>query len=130
MIIATLDSNNFSGNIPRKKPRPKPTAVRVANAKITNTSLTGFDTVNARDGGSVDHVGSAQGLYPSASQSDWRLIIVVSYVFTDGKYNGSTISAFWDETLLFGSERCRWSAEVGFSDSPEAMFKQGLIRYW
>ncbi|PON38509.1 hypothetical protein TorRG33x02_344850 [Trema orientale] len=55
--------------------------------------------------------------------------MVFKYVFKHGKYNGSTKSAFWDETLRFGSERCRWSVEVGFSGSPEAMFKQGLTLF-
>ncbi|PON36251.1 LOW QUALITY PROTEIN: Disease resistance response protein [Trema orientale] len=99
MIITTLDSNNFSGSKPWKKPGPKPTAVRVANAKTTNTSFMN-GVHRERDEGSVDHVGSAQGLYASAF--DWGLIMVFMYVFKHEKYNGSTISAFWDETCFWG----------------------------
>lgn len=37
-------------------------------------------------------VGRAQGLYGSAAQSDFGLIMVLNYGFIDGIYNGSSIS--------------------------------------
>ncbi|PIA25256.1 hypothetical protein AQUCO_12000003v1 [Aquilegia coerulea] len=37
-------------------------------------------------------LGRAQGLYSTASQTDVSLLTVMNFVFTTGKYNGSTIS--------------------------------------
>lgn len=37
-------------------------------------------------------VGRARGLYGSAGQTDFGLIMALSYVFTDGMYNGSSFS--------------------------------------
>ena len=37
-------------------------------------------------------VGRAQGIYASASLSEAGLLMVLNYAFTEGKYNGSTIS--------------------------------------
>ncbi|EXB53638.1 hypothetical protein L484_001307 [Morus notabilis] len=34
----------------------------------------------------------AQGMYSSASQSELGFMMVLNYVFTEGKYNGSTLS--------------------------------------
>ncbi|KAL1815248.1 hypothetical protein ACET3Z_017822 [Daucus carota] len=76
-----------------------PTAVRVASAAITNTSSTGFGAVVMIDDpltvgpepGSKQ-VGRAQGIYASASLSEAGLLMVLNYAFTEGKYNGSTIS--------------------------------------
>ncbi|WOH00135.1 hypothetical protein DCAR_0519493 [Daucus carota subsp. sativus] len=77
-----------------------PTAVRVASAAITNTSSTGFGAVVMIDDpltvgpepGSKQ-VGRAQGIYASASLSEaGTLLMVLNYAFTEGKYNGSTLS--------------------------------------
>ncbi|KAK3446850.1 dirigent protein 22 [Eucalyptus grandis] len=76
-----------------------PTAVRVAEAKMTNKSATGFGLVVMIDDPLTEGpelsskvVGRAQGLYSSASQNDLGLLMVQNYVFTEGKYNGSTLS--------------------------------------
>ncbi|MQL41563.1 hypothetical protein EI012_27025, partial [Escherichia coli] len=37
-------------------------------------------------------VGKAQGLYASAAQDELGLLMVMNLVFTEGKYNGSTLS--------------------------------------
>ena len=37
-------------------------------------------------------VGKAQGTYTSASQSEFGLLMVLNFVFTEGKYNGSSLS--------------------------------------
>ncbi|PON36252.1 Disease resistance response protein [Trema orientale] len=78
---------------------PKPTAVVVATAKSTNSSSTGFGIVAVLDdlltGGpepTSKPVGRAQGITSSASHSEIGLLMVLNYVFTEGKYNGSTLS--------------------------------------
>lgn len=76
-----------------------PTAVRVASAAMTNTSSTLFGAVVMMDDpltvgpeSSSKQVGRAQGIYASASLSELGLLMVLNYAFTEGKYNGSTLS--------------------------------------
>ncbi|KAD3337345.1 hypothetical protein E3N88_32865 [Mikania micrantha] len=76
-----------------------PTAVRVAEATMTNTSRTGFgatvmidDPLTVGPERSSKIVGRAQGIYASACLSDTRLLMALNYVFLEGKYNGSTLS--------------------------------------
>ncbi|KAH1083831.1 hypothetical protein J1N35_023592 [Gossypium stocksii] len=45
-------------------------------------------------------VGRAQGIYAFASQSDFGLLIVVNFVFSDGIYNGSAISVLARNAVL------------------------------
>lgn len=78
---------------------PNPTAVQVAAAQTSNTSSTGFGVVVVIDDPLTEGpepnskaVGRAQGIYASASQSDMGLLMVLNYVFTEGKFNGSTLS--------------------------------------
>ncbi|PON56297.1 Disease resistance response protein, partial [Trema orientale] len=78
---------------------PKPNSVLVATADSTNTSSTGFGFVVVMDelltvgqDPNSKPVGRAQGIYSSASQSSLELLMVFNYVFTEGKYNGSTLS--------------------------------------
>ena len=75
------------------------TAVRVAEAPVTKTSPTAFGAVNVMDDPltlkpelSSERVGSAQGIYAAASQSEVGLLMDLNFVFTTGKFNGSTIS--------------------------------------
>ncbi|KAJ1433004.1 Dirigent protein [Sesbania bispinosa] len=77
----------------------KPTAVKVAEAQMTNTSSTLFGLVTMADdpltvGPEPDSklVGKAQGIYGSAGQHELGLLMVMNLAFTDGKYNGSTLS--------------------------------------
>ncbi|KAG2686871.1 hypothetical protein I3760_09G026900 [Carya illinoinensis] len=72
-----------------------PTAVRVAEALMTNRSSTGFgavvmidDPLTVRPEPNSRIVGRAQGLYASASQTD------------RGKYNGSTLSVLGRNTVF------------------------------
>ncbi|CAJ1948610.1 unnamed protein product [Sphenostylis stenocarpa] len=37
-------------------------------------------------------VGSAEGLYSSASQKEFALLVILNFALTEGKYNGSTIT--------------------------------------
>ncbi|KAK7336679.1 hypothetical protein VNO77_17225 [Canavalia gladiata] len=77
----------------------KPTVVRVAEAHVTNTSSTLFGlvamiddplTVGPEPGSKL--VGKAQGIYGSAGQDETSLVMVMNFAFTEGKYNGSTLS--------------------------------------
>ncbi|KAL8136219.1 hypothetical protein AgCh_010712 [Apium graveolens] len=76
-----------------------PTAVRVASAAITNTSSTYFGAIVMMDDPltegpepSSKQVGRAQGIYASASLSEVAFLMVLNYAFTEGEYNGSTLS--------------------------------------
>lgn len=76
-----------------------PTAVRVAEAPTTNTSATLFgaiviidDPLTLGPDPKSPRLGSAQGFYSTVSQSDVVLLMVQNYVFTAGKFNGSTLS--------------------------------------
>ncbi|KAM1431946.1 hypothetical protein FF1_014144 [Malus domestica] len=84
-----------------------PTAVKVADAPTTNTSMTGFGTVFMMDDpltispeSSSKLVGKAQGIYASASQSELGLLMALNFVFVEGKYNGSTLSVLGRNTVF------------------------------
>ncbi|MCD7460920.1 hypothetical protein HAX54_044772 [Datura stramonium] len=76
-----------------------PSAVRVAQAAGTNSSGTLFgalmmidDPLTVGPDPTSKIVGRARGLYGSAGQTDVGLIMVISYGFTDGIYQGSSFS--------------------------------------
>ncbi|XVF75965.1 hypothetical protein PTKIN_Ptkin13bG0229600 [Pterospermum kingtungense] len=46
-------------------------------------------------------VGRAQGIYAFASQSDFSFLMVLNFVFTEGKYNGSTLSVLGSDHIPF-----------------------------
>ncbi|CAJ1907442.1 unnamed protein product [Sphenostylis stenocarpa] len=86
---------------------PKPTAVRVVEPRSTNTSSTLFGlmamiddplTVNPEPGSKL--VGRAQGIYGSAGQEEMGLLMIMNLVFTEGKYNGSTLSLLGRNAVL------------------------------
>lgn len=84
-----------------------PTAVRVAGTNITNNPLTDFGAVVVMDDPltvgpewSSKLIGRAQGIYASASQTEIGFLMVLNYVFFEGKYNGSTISILGRNTIL------------------------------
>ncbi|XP_010024241.2 dirigent protein 22 [Eucalyptus grandis] len=86
-----------------------PTAVRVAEAKMTNTSTTAFGAVVMIDDPLTEGpelsskiVGRAQGLYAYASLSEIGLLMVQNYFFTEGKYNGSTLSVLGRNAVFSG----------------------------
>ena len=83
------------------------TNVKVAEAKTTNSSATGFGLVAVADDPltvgpepTSKTVGKAQGIFALASQSDLGLLMVLNYVFTEGKYNGSTLSILGRNAIL------------------------------
>ncbi|KAJ9559198.1 hypothetical protein OSB04_013812 [Centaurea solstitialis] len=76
-----------------------PTAFKVAEATVTNTSNSLFGIVVMIDDPltmgperTSKIVGRAQGLYASADIDEFGLLMVLNYVFVEGKYNGSTLS--------------------------------------
>ncbi|KAJ4705527.1 Dirigent protein [Melia azedarach] len=84
-----------------------PTAVRVAQANMTNTSPTLFgvvvmidDPLTVAPEPSSKLVGRAQGIYASASQNETGLLMVMNFVFMEGKYNGSTLSVLGRNTVF------------------------------
>ncbi|KAL3632395.1 hypothetical protein CASFOL_025379 [Castilleja foliolosa] len=88
-----------------------PTAVRVAQAASTNTSATGFGlvaviddplTIGPEKGSRI--VGRAQGMYGSADLTNVGLLMVMNLAFTEGKFNGSTLSVL-GRNAVFSSVR-------------------------
>ncbi|PON38512.1 Disease resistance response protein [Trema orientale] len=84
-----------------------PTAIRVAEAKTTSNSSTWFGAVVMMDDPltvgpepSSKIVGRAQGIYASASQFELGFLMALNYVFTEGKYNGSTLSILGRNAVL------------------------------
>ncbi|KAJ6994247.1 dirigent protein 22 [Populus alba] len=86
-----------------------PTAVPVARAAMTNNSLSSFGQVTMMDDPltvkpeiSSKLVGRAQGIYASASQSELSFLMALNFVFTEGKYNGSTLSILGRNSVFSG----------------------------
>ncbi|CAI9118178.1 OLC1v1019709C1 [Oldenlandia corymbosa var. corymbosa] len=78
---------------------PDPSIVPVAKANGTAKSRTQFGVVNvvddlltSRPGDKSEEVGYVQGVYVSASKEAVSLLVALNFVFTDAKYNGSTLS--------------------------------------
>ncbi|KAK6778173.1 hypothetical protein RDI58_024891 [Solanum bulbocastanum] len=76
-----------------------PTAVQIAQANMTTKSPTFFGfvamaddplTVGPEPNSTI--VGRAQGIYGAADQNESGLLMTLNFVFTTGKYNGSTLS--------------------------------------
>ncbi|CAK9141810.1 unnamed protein product [Ilex paraguariensis] len=75
------------------------TAATVAKANMTDTSPTFFGLVNVIDNPltvkprrSSNEIGRVKGLYAAASLEEVALSCVLNFVFTKGKYNGSSLS--------------------------------------
>jgi hypothetical protein len=78
-----------------------PTAVRVAEAAVTNTSKSFFGAVVVIDDPLTEGpdlksnpVGRAQGTYVSAGKVAVALMMSMNFVFQAGSYNGSTVAIF------------------------------------
>lgn len=77
-----------------------PTSIRIV-PPVSNTSRTGFGLVQMIDNpltATPDPKsklwGRAQGLYASASQDKFGLLMAMNFAFVSGKYNGSSITIF------------------------------------
>ncbi|KAE8674289.1 Dirigent protein 2 [Hibiscus syriacus] len=75
------------------------TAVRVAGTSSNNSSLPLFgdiymidDPLTINPDINSKTVGKAQGMYAYSSQTEMSLLMVLNFAFTEGKYNGSTLS--------------------------------------
>ncbi|KAK4281787.1 hypothetical protein QN277_013239 [Acacia crassicarpa] len=86
---------------------PNPSAVIVAEAPATNASKTLFGAVVMMDdpltaGPELNSktVGRAQGIFASASQSEVGYLMVLTFGFSHGKYNGSTLSVLGRNTIM------------------------------
>ncbi|KAK9129495.1 hypothetical protein Sjap_009982 [Stephania japonica] len=76
-----------------------PSAIKVAEGAASSISPTMFGTVMMADDPLTEGpeptskiVGHAQGLYGSAGQQELGLIMAMSFCFSEGEYNGSTLS--------------------------------------
>ena len=82
-------------NIVSRKP---PASVPIAQAASTASSPTKFGLATILDGPlatkpfSPNVIGYAQGLFILSSQEEMSTLITVNFVFTAGKYKGSTLS--------------------------------------
>ncbi|KAK7355084.1 hypothetical protein VNO80_14329 [Phaseolus coccineus] len=83
------------------------TAVRVAAAPATEKSPTMFGAVVMMDDPLTELpdaastvVGRAQGIYASASTSELGFLMAVNFVFTEGKYNGSSLAVLGRNTVV------------------------------
>lgn len=102
-----------------------PTAIQVAAAPTTKTSMTGFGAVFVIDDPMTEDpdvssrlVGRAQGMYASASKNPLGLLVAQTFAFTVGKYNGSSLtvlgrnpvfSAVREMPIVGGSGLFRWA---------------------
>ncbi|MED6123822.1 hypothetical protein PIB30_053034 [Stylosanthes scabra] len=80
---------------------PNPSAIVVAEAQTTKKSPTLFGAVVVSDDAltvgpdpNSKMVGKAQGMYAFASQNEIGLLMAMNLEFSEGKYNGSTLSLF------------------------------------
>ncbi|KAK7378294.1 hypothetical protein VNO80_03733 [Phaseolus coccineus] len=97
---------------------PNPSMVIVAEPNGKAKDALPFGTVVAMDdpltaGPEPDSklVGKAQGIYTSISQAEMGLMMVMTMAFTDGEFNGSTISVLARNMIM--SEPVREMAIVG-----------------
>ncbi|GLT70661.1 hypothetical protein SLA2020_427250 [Shorea laevis] len=83
----------------------KPTSVRVVQP--SQITATGFGVISMIDDPLTDGpkmsskmVGRAQGFYALASQEEIGLLMSMNFAFTEGKYNGSTITVLGRNTVF------------------------------
>ncbi|CAI9113223.1 OLC1v1013793C1 [Oldenlandia corymbosa var. corymbosa] len=75
-----------------------PTSVPVAQAESTATSPTNFGLVSVIDAplteepNSKEIIGYVQGIFAPSSNEELSNLLSVNFVFTEGKYKGSTLS--------------------------------------
>nr|XP_043608948.1 dirigent protein 22-like [Erigeron canadensis] len=86
---------------------PNATAIRVAEAPVTNTSPTAFGFVAINDNlltvgpdPNSTRVGRSQGMYASADFDEMSFMLVQNYVFEDERFNGSTLSILGRNPIL------------------------------
>ncbi|XP_022151431.1 dirigent protein 22-like [Momordica charantia] len=84
-----------------------PTAVRVVEPPPSNASRTLFGAVVMTDDPLTERpeigsklLGRAQGMYASASQTEFGFLMVMNFAFVEGKYNGSYLSILGRNTVM------------------------------
>lgn len=84
-----------------------PTAIPVAQANSTSHSPTGFGMLAVLDdrlttGPEINSttIGRAQGIVGASSLEEFSLLMSLNFVFTNGKYNGSTLSLLGRNPVL------------------------------
>ncbi|KAB1227906.1 Dirigent protein 20 [Morella rubra] len=82
-----------------------PTAIQIV-PPVSNTSATSFGAIKMINDPltlgrklSSELIGRAQGFYAMASQEELGLLMAMNFAFTEGKYNGSTISVLGRNTV-------------------------------
>ncbi|CAK7325051.1 unnamed protein product [Dovyalis caffra] len=79
------------------------TAVRIAGPRDGSTfgnTMMADDSLTEGSELSSKLVGKAQGLYAFAAQNDFSLLMVLNFAFTEGEYNGSSISILGRNQIL------------------------------
>ncbi|KAE8674288.1 Dirigent protein 2 [Hibiscus syriacus] len=83
------------------------TAIHVAGTSSNNSSLPLFgdiymidDPLTINPDINSKTVGKAQGMYAYSSQTEMSLLMVLNFAFTEGKYNGSTLSVLARNEVL------------------------------
>lgn len=96
---------------------PNPTAIRIAQAKTTDTSPSTFgalvmidDPLTEGPDNSSKVIGHAQGMYGFADQQQYALLMAMNFVFSEGAYNGSTLSVMGRNPVM---EQVRELAIIG-----------------
>ncbi|MED6130453.1 hypothetical protein PIB30_000953 [Stylosanthes scabra] len=86
---------------------PNPSAIIVAQAQTTKNSPTLFGALAVSDDAltvgpepNSKVVGKAQGMYAFASHNEIGLVMAMNLEFSEGKYNGSTLSLFGRNPVL------------------------------
>ncbi|KAJ8770877.1 hypothetical protein K2173_021792 [Erythroxylum novogranatense] len=85
---------------------PSPSSIQIVPPPH-NTSRTGFGFVRMIDNPltigpalSSKMVGKAKGFYAQASQEEIGLLMAMNFAFTEGKYNGSTMTVLGRNTVF------------------------------
>ncbi|CAF2046042.1 unnamed protein product [Brassica rapa] len=119
LAVTAAESNSYSKTTPFQEYKPeklthlhfyfhdvtsgdKPTAIRVTNPPVSNTTaVSTFGVVVIADNlltegpdPSSKEIGRAQGLYASTDMNTVSLTMVFNLVFTEGEFNGSTVSMY------------------------------------
>ncbi|WCJ34061.1 Disease resistance-responsive (dirigent-like protein) family protein [Euphorbia peplus] len=84
-----------------------PTAIPVTKPSSNSSTLFGTvfmadDPLTLKPDINSKLVGKAQGFYGSASQSDIEFVMVFNLVFTEGKFNGSSVSLLGHNAIFSG----------------------------
>ncbi|XP_074320759.1 dirigent protein 22-like [Silene latifolia] len=98
---------------------PSPTALRIAQASSTAQSTSTFgalvmidDPLTEGPDNSSKVIGYAQGMYGFADQKQLALLMTMNLVFSEGQFNGSTLSVMGRNSVM---ESVRELAVVGGS---------------